>query len=645
VAGKRKERFFGVEWLIAGRMIASRKRSYVALVSSISTWGLALGVASLISIFSVTTGFEEVFRERLLGVYPHLIVIGRGGDLPDWERVLRELGGSPHIRSVSPATYDEMMASCGGRRAGSLVKGVAAGDPTVAAVVAPLLAEGRVSDLSIEPAFALERDRLTIGAVPGGTAYVAAVLPEGRVLSATSFDEAEEIPRLRLLSALPRPVRAEVAGVLMTQEETLDPGELSRAMEIPEGETKLVLDGIEHWVEASPGNQIFVLVPRGERVEAVRCPTPPPGPGGDPSQLCLLNLGASQLHVDLPSGSIRLSPGESRTVTETQVARPTVILGEELARRIEARVGDEIRLVSPLFSVPGLSLGRKKGRTIADTFKVVGIVSLGFYEYDSKLALVDWAVARRFLHQGDVARWVEVRVDDLFASEARKLEVGRQLAHFSLLNVAEHAPLLLEKYATEGLAEPEGATDLLLNISNFLKSVRFSNVRGELAFGFEDNYRVVTWEEMNSPLFTSMKRQRIVLSLFFLIIIIVAAFNIVTSQIMIIREKTPEIAILKAMGANYRQVKRIFLGTGMAVGLVGTAAGIAIAVAACVLLDRVGFPLDPKVYFVSQLPVALRIEDIVAASAFSLLSIFIAVSIAARRAAEKSPVEGLRELE
>jgi len=332
---------------------------------------------------------------------------------------------------------------------------------------------------------------------------------------------------------------------------------------------------------------------------------------------------------------------------EADVVRPGVVLGSELARRIGAGMGDEIRLVSPLFSVPGAASGRRTGRTIADSFEVRGILSLGFYEYDSKLALVEWGAARRFLHQGDVARWVEVRLDDIFESERGRRDVGRALARFSLLDLRDNFPQLAEKFRA-AVAErpiPAGAADVVSNIQRVVADVKFSNLHGELELGLNDDYRVITWEEMNKPLFTSMKRQRIVLTLFFLIIIVVAAFNIVSSQVMIVREKSGDIAILKAMGATHGQIARIFLFQGMVVGVLGTTVGLALALLVCILLQHVGFPLDPKVYFVAQLPVKMRLWDVALATVLSLAAIWVAVSVAARRAAARSPVEGLRELD
>ena len=140
-----------VEWFVAKRLLLSRKRSYVSLVSSVSMWGLALGVASLVVVLSVTTGFEIAFRDKLLGVYPHMVVIGRGGDLPGYRSVVENLKGTEGILSVQPATYDEMMASHKGRQSGAMVKGVVVDSDESKRTLGHFMIDGELDTLNREP--------------------------------------------------------------------------------------------------------------------------------------------------------------------------------------------------------------------------------------------------------------------------------------------------------------------------------------------------------------------------------------------------------------------------------------------------------------------------------------------------------------
>jgi lipoprotein-releasing system permease protein len=647
VSRERHSRLPRLEWFVARRLVGARKRSYVSLVSSVSMWGLALGVASLIVIFSVTSGFEEVFREKILGVYPHLVVIGKGGDLPDWARVRTDLTDRPHLESVSAATYDEMMASHQGRRGGCIVKGIESENPSVIDTIRPFLVEGELDSLAIEPSFSLEGDTLTLSPFPGGSSFIVVIPAQGPLRIEQDLAEEEKLPRIRLLSGSLATLSVHLEGLLTELEFLLEPGAVTRYLEVADGEATLRVDGALHQVTFTEGNATLVLAGVGEQTHLIDCPSPPPGPAAGPGRACIVNLRERPVTVVLPEGRQVARPFGSLLIDVATTRRPGVVLGQELANRIEARVGDEIRLVSPLYAVPGMGQQRRSNRTIADSFTVVATLALGFYEYDAKLALIDFPAAQRLLHQGDSARWVEVRIDDLFESEQRGIELARILSGFSLLDLADRIPALRGKYAgaTSLLPASAGPIDVVENVNATLRAVKFSNLDGEMALGHQDDYRFITWQEMNRPLFTSMKRQRIVLSLFFLIIIIVAAFNIVSSQVMIVKEKQGDIAILKAMGASATQVKRIFLLQGMSAGILGTLIGLVAALGICALLGSVGFPLDPKVYFVSQLPVHLRAGDVFMACGLSLVAIYVAVLVAARRAAMKSPVEGLRELE
>ena len=637
-----------LELFLVRRLLGSRGRGYVSLVSAISTWGLALGVASLVVIFSITSGFEDVFREKILGVFPHLVVIGKGGDVPNWPDVQKRLEGRPHLSSFLPATYDEMMASKKGRRSGAIVKGIDCTSKRMVEVVQPFLLEGRVESLYVEAEVSLDEDQLHISGFPGGSVYAVVIAPDGKVVRETFFDEVQPIPMVRVWSLSSRPTEVEVSGVLLPVQISLLPGDLSKPVEVPEGTFGLSVGKQQFQSPEQDGDQVAIIVDREEGAQEVFwCPLVPPGSGSQPAHFCFVNASLAPVTARLPSETIRLEPGALQFVADSKVDKPKVLLGYKLAEDIEAQVGDEVRLVSPLFSVQGISERRKAKRTIADSFVVAGIVRLGFFEYDSKLALLDFNAARRFLHQGDVARWIEVRVDDIFVSEKRGIELGRYLGGFSLLDVQEAVPALNDKfeYATGHLSAATSADQFIDNVNTALRTVKFSNVEGELALGYEDDWRVITWEEMNKPLFTSMKRQKIVLSLFFLIIIVVAAFNVVSSQVMIVKEKSSDIAILKAMGATNSQVQRVFQIQGMLIGVVGTGAGIALALAVCLALEKIGFPLDPEVYFVSRLPVKVSGWDLILSSVLSLAAIWTAVSVAARRAARKSPVEGLRELD
>ena len=119
-------------------------------------------------------------------------------------------------------------------------------------------------------------------------------------------------------------------------------------------------------------------------------------------------------------------------------------------------------------------------------------------------------------------------------------------------------------------------------------------------------HHLVDWRELNQNLFRALEFQKVLIALILVIIIVVAAFNIVSSLTMIVLSKTREVAILKSMGGTSRMVARVFLIGGTTVGMMGTSLGIGYGLLVCMLARFYGYSLDPKVYLIGELPVQLR---------------------------------------
>lgn len=639
---------WSLEALLTARLLRGRKGAYVTLISLISILGLALGVASLIIILSVTSGFELAFRDKLLGIYPHLVVIGKGGEVREWRTLLARLDNTPGLVEAAPATYDEMMASYRSNRSGAIVKGLHVDYDGNQAMLKTFLSQGDLQPLDHPLRAKLQEGphpTVTLDPLPGGMVSLFLIQQQPEATGIPLF--LEDPHTFVVVNTTDESLTGTLPGLLQDMPLNLPPSAVSAPVTVtPAGITFTLGSEVFSLEETSP-RQAFIIYRNQQRLSSATCPIPAPGSAADPAFVCLLNTTELPLQVDLGEGAQLLKAGELLANSSTRTQLPGVLLGDELARRIEATVGDEIRLISPLSTLSGLSSEAKKGRTIADTFRVVGLLHLGFYEYDSKLAVIGFDAARRFLHQGDAARWIEVRLHDLFGSADSRIEVGRRLRDFSLLDLQEHLPGIQRKFQRASGLRPQTTSELTLleNLRQVLNEVRFSDIDGSFALGIKDEQRIITWEEMNEPLFTSMKRQKIVLALFFLIVIMVAAFNVVSSQVMVVREKTPEISMLKAMGARRSQIHRAFLWQGLLVGGAGVGLGAALAAVAGLLLHYVGFPLDPQVYFVSSLPVSLQWSDFVWASGLAMLLVYVSVSVAARRASALTPVEGLRNLE
>jgi lipoprotein-releasing system permease protein len=255
-----------------------------------------------------------------------------------------------------------------------------------------------------------------------------------------------------------------------------------------------------------------------------------------------------------------------------------IILGAELAHRIHARVGDCVPIMIPF------SLGDAAAPP-SFPFRVVGLFRMGFNEYDTRLAYVSLEDARSLESARGSVFGVELRFSD---------------PHFALSQVNE--------------------------------------VKRRL----DAPYRVIDWKELNHNLFMALTMQKVVISLLLLIIIVVAMFNIIASLTMIVLSKTAEIAILKSMGARSITIARIFLVGGTTVGGVGTGLGILYGLLICVLARLYGYPLDPKVYLIGQLPVQIPTIEIIGVAATTLAISFLATIYPSYRASRLEAVEGLR---
>jgi len=297
-----------------------------------------------------------------------------------------------------------------------------------------------------------------------------------------------------------------------------------------------------------------------------------------------LGQGADDLRRALVDGSVEdlarpascaLAPAAGGGAID---ATGRIIVGVELAHRLRIKVGDCVSIMVP-FSGANDTVPR------SFLYKVVGRFRMGFNEYDTRLAYVSIA-------------------------DARKLATARQ----SVFGVELR------------FARPETAIPMAKEVRRLL----------------DGPYRVVDWQELNHNLFTALKMQKVIISLLLVLIIVVAAFNIIASLTMIVLSKIREIAILKSMGAPSAMVAQMFLVAGSTVGGVGTALGIACGLMVCGLAQLYGYPLDPKVYYIGQLPVDLAPREIVAVATATLAICVLVTLYPSLRASRMSAADGLR---
>ena len=275
-------------------------------------------------------------------------------------------------------------------------------------------------------------------------------------------------------------------------------------------------------------------------------------------------------------------PGREREVTKIasyitagslDFGQDGVVIGSELAQKLNLHVGDEVSMVSPAFV---------KGKA----FKVYGIFTSGMYDYDANLVYLDLAKAQEFFASKDLATGIAVKVDDAFNVGVVKLGLQRQLG-------------------------------------------RIGSVR--------------TWMEHNKNLLAALKLEKTVMFLILTLIVMVACFNIASTLIMTVLEKTKDIGILKAIGASSSDVMAVFAMQGGLIGFIGTALGTGMGVLLAWLLKTYQFVKLPKdIYYIDRLPVRLEMHDILIIVLSSLLISLVATIYPSYQASRLDPVEALR---
>ncbi len=266
-----------------------------------------------------------------------------------------------------------------------------------------------------------------------------------------------------------------------------------------------------------------------------------------------------------------------------------IVLGSELARALGASSGDKVTLIAPQGLVtPAGILPRLK------QFTVVGIFDVGMFEYDSGLALIHLEDAQKLYGMGDRASGVRLKLHDLFQSR----EVTRDL---------------------------------------------ITRLRGDLY--------VSDWTRSHANYFRAVQIEKTMMFIILLLIVAVAAFNIVSTLVMAVTDKQPDIAILRTLGASPGGIMKIFIVQGALIGLIGTLIGVAGGIALALNIDvvvpflervlNVQF-LSREVYYITDLPSDLQKSDVIAIALVSLALSFLATLYPSWRAARVNPAEALR---
>lgn len=340
-----------------------------------------------------------------------------------------------------------------------------------------------------------------------------------------------------------------------------------------------------HVVAASPALYEQVLISRGPRATGAVLKGVLPDYENKTSEILkTVKLGSvAPLQPLGGPGSARGSPSANlgtSTDTGTQ-ENPPIILGQEMANDLGATIGSTVLVTSPQGELTPFGLVPKYMR-----FKVVGIFNSGFYNYDQSWAYTRLSAAQKLFGLGDVVSVIEFKLDDLY----RAGEVGNDL----------------ERAAGPG-------------------------------------FMSTNWMEQNRQLFRALRLERVVTFITIGLIVFVAALNILISLIMMVMEKTRDIAVLVSLGARRRQVRNIFIAQGVLIGVVGTAFGLALGYLISLLGAHYHFiSLSPEVYSIDYVPFAPRALDGLLVASLALGVSFVATIYPSFAAARVLPAEALR---
>ena len=259
---------------------------------------------------------------------------------------------------------------------------------------------------------------------------------------------------------------------------------------------------------------------------------------------------------------------------------PGIVIGRELSQKLGTFVGDTVQVTTTEGTVTPMGMVYAPRR-----FTVVGVFSLGLLEFDEAYGFVDINVAMRLLDKNR-PEFIELRVDDLFAAQA----------------VADEIPRLLG-----------------------------------------NDYMPQDWADMNQSLFSALSLEKLAISVTIGLIVMVAALNIIASLVLLVMEKSRDIAILKTMGSSAASIRRIFMFQGLVIGAIGTLGGAFFGGLTIYFADRyklVRVPLD--VYQISYVPFRLEPLDFVVVVTSAVVICFLATIYPARQAAKLDPAQALR---
>ena len=277
-------------------------------------------------------------------------------------------------------------------------------------------------------------------------------------------------------------------------------------------------------------------------------------------------------------------PDPTSTITQkgNQAKLPAIVLAKELSNRLGIRRGDIISIISP-----GDLRTSFIRMPVMKQFEVSGFFESGYYEFDNSFAYIHLKDAQKILNTEDAVAGIEVRVKNIF--KAKKIA--------DLINDQIGLP-----------------------------------------------YRAQDWMQLNQAIFQAMKNERLAMFIILIMTIVVAAVGIASTLIMLVMGKTRDIAILKAMGATNKSIRKIFVSSGMIIGIIGAGLGFCLGLLLCTILMHYDITelTGGVFYFMRTIPVQLEILDIISILSATLVICFLVTLYPAHKAAKTNPIDSIR---
>jgi lipoprotein-releasing system permease protein len=368
------------------RYLRSKKRESVSVISVIAIAGVALGVAALLAVMSITSGFQREFRDKVLGVNAHVLVLKYGLNFEEYRDVIARARKMPEVKGAAPFIINEMMLAKGDRLSSVLVKGV---DPNLMPQVLDLpsqLTHGSLKGLRL----------------PGAKPASRQQEPEEKV---PSLDDTDDYVKGDLDAYLTQLADRERAS----EDEASQPSAAADAGVVAKPAAAEGTTPTTREAEAPPLPE--VQVPTPEEMEAALAETE------------LAPLPSDDAEAQLLAASAPKNPANA-----SQKPLPGIVVGATLARELDLHVNDDVKIISPLASIDSNFVRAGGARTPKSRdFRVIGIFKAGFQEYDSKLVYVDLYEAQAFQDQGDTVVGVEMSLRDIDKSAEVALRLERDL--------------------------------------------------------------------------------------------------------------------------------------------------------------------------------------------------------------------------